>query len=196
LKAVRQRCTEKGVLLIFDEIQSGFGRTGNFFAFEHYGVVPDVLTSAKAMGGGLPLGAFISSEEIMATLKNDPPLAHVTTFGGHPVSCAAAHANLKELLEGRWMERAPAIESAVKTMLMVPGVREVRGYGAMLGMELESASLTEKVVNACFQEGLLLGWTLHSNTLVRLAPPLVISDDELEWALTTMVAQLQKVANQ
>jgi acetylornithine/succinyldiaminopimelate/putrescine aminotransferase len=196
LKAVRQRCTEKGVLLIFDEIQSGFGRTGYFFAFEHYGVVPDILTCAKAMGGGLPLGAFISSDEIMATLKNDPPLAHVTTFGGHPVSCAAAHANLKELLEGRWMERAPAIESAVKTMLMVPGVREVRGYGAMLGMELESALLTEKVVNACLQEGLLLGWTLHSNTLVRLAPPLVISDDELEWALTTIVAQLQKVANQ
>jgi acetylornithine/succinyldiaminopimelate/putrescine aminotransferase len=192
LKAVRERCSEKGVLLIFDEIQSGFGRTGTFFAFEHYGVVPDILTSAKAMGGGLPLGAFISSEEIMATLKDNPPLAHVTTFGGHPVSCAAAHANLKELLDGRWMERAPAIESAVKTILMVPGVREVRGYGAMLGMELKSAALTEKVVNACFKEGLLLGWTLHSNTLVRLAPPLVISDDELEWALMTIVEQLGK----
>lgn len=186
LEALRKKCTDNGVLLIFDEIQSGFGRTGTFFVFEQYGVVPDILTSAKAMGGGLPLGAFISSDRIMSTLKTDPPLSHVTTFGGHPLSCAAAHANLKTLLEENLMLRAPAIESAAKSYLTGNGIVEIRGMGAMLGMELESAALTEKVVASCFEDGLLLGWTLHANALVRLAPPLIISDAELEWALETI----------
>jgi acetylornithine/succinyldiaminopimelate/putrescine aminotransferase len=194
LKAVRKKCSENGVLLIFDEIQSGFGRTGNLFAFEHYDVVPDILTAAKAMGGGLPLGAFISSETIMGSLKDNPPLSHVTTFGGHPVSCAAALANLQEILDGNWMERAGSIEAIIRTMLAGKGIKEIRGRGAMLGLELESAQLTEKVVTACFEEGLLLGWTLHSNSLVRLASPLVIKDEELEWALETILKQLGKFA--
>lgn len=186
LQSIRNRCNEVGALLIFDEIQSGFGRTGELFAFQHYGVVPDILCMAKAMGGGMPIGGFVSSKEIFQTFKYDPPLNHVTTFGGHPVSCAAAYANLKELLNGDYLKRAKEIEQIVKGKLKGEGIVEVRGIGAMLGLELESKALTEMVVNNCFEEGILLGWTLHSSTLVRLAPPLIISNEELDFALNTI----------
>ncbi|MFY0684446.1 MAG: aspartate aminotransferase family protein [Balneola sp.] len=186
LKSIRKKCNEAGALLIFDEIQSGFGRTGELFAFQHYEVVPDILCMAKAMGGGMPIGGFVSSKEIFQTFKYDPPLNHVTTFGGHPVSCAAAHANLKELLSGNYLQRAKEIERQVKKALVGNGIVEVRGVGAMLGLELESKEMTEHVVNYCFDRGILLGWTLHSNTLIRLAPPLIITDEELNLVLSTI----------
>lgn len=186
LQSIRKKCTEVGALLIFDEIQSGFGRTGDLFAFQHYGVVPDILCMAKAMGGGMPIGGFVSSKEIFQTFKYDPPLNHVTTFGGHPVSCAAAHANLKELLNGDYLKRAKEIESVVKKSLTGKGIVEVRGVGAMLGLELEDKRLTEHVVNGCFDQGILLGWTLHSNTLIRLAPPLIITDEQLNLVLNAI----------
>ncbi len=194
LQHVREKCSEMSALLIFDEIQSGFGRTGKLFAFEHYDVIPDVLCTAKAMGGGMPIGGFASSKQIFQTFKYDPPLNHVTTFGGHPVSCAAAHANLKELLRGDYFEKALEIERKAKSKLKGKGIVEMRGMGAMLGLELESKELTEKVVMDCFDKGILLGWTLHSNTLVRLAPPLVISDGDLEWALQTILGSIKKFA--
>lgn len=180
---LRMRCTEVGALLIFDEIQTGFGRTGTLFACEQFGVVPDIMTLAKAMGGGMPLGAFVSRPEIMSVLRDNPPLSHVTTFGGHPVSCAAAHAALSVLLEERLFERAAGIEARVRAALDVPGVIEIRGMGAMLGMVLPDAAVTERVVRRCLEEGVLLGWTLHSNSLVRLAPPLTIPWDVLEEGL-------------
>ena len=186
LEAVRQRCDETGALLIFDEIQTGFYRTGSFFAFEHYGVVPDILCLAKAMGGGMPMGAFVSSSEIFESFKHDPPLNHVTTFGGHPVSCAAAHATLKELLSDDFGSRAQAIEGAVRQTLTAEGIVEIRGRGAMLGMELRDKELTQKVVELCLDKGIILGWTLHSNTLVRLAPPLIISEKVLQETLQTI----------
>ncbi|MEP1152260.1 MAG: aspartate aminotransferase family protein [Balneola sp.] len=186
LKSIREKCNEVGALLIFDEIQSGFGRTGELFAFQHYEVVPDILCMAKAMGGGMPIGGFVSSKEIFQTFKYDPPLNHVTTFGGHPVSCAAAHANLKELLNGNYLQRAKEIERQVKKALVGNGIVEVRGVGAMLGLELESKEMTGHVVNYCFDRGILLGWTLHSNTLIRLAPPLIITDEELNLVLRTI----------
>lgn len=192
MQALRSRCTEVGALLIFDEIQTGFGRTGTLFAFEEFGVVPDIMTVAKAMGGGMPLGAFISSAEIFATLRNDPPLSHVTTFGGHPVSCAAAHAALQVLLDDNLPARAKEVEAHVRSMLNHPLIVEVRGRGAMLGMELVNREMTEKVVNRCLEEGVLLGWTLHSNTLVRLAPPLSIPFDVLDAALGIIVESLDK----
>lgn len=192
LHSVRDKCDAAGALLIFDEIQSGFGRTGKLFAFEHYGVVPDILCMAKAMGGGMPIGGFASSKEIFQTFKYDPPLNHVTTFGGHPVSCAAAHANLQELLEGDYLTRAGEIEEKVKSVLVGKGITEVRGTGAMLGLELESKELTEKVVADCFEQGVLLGWTLHSNTLVRLAPPLIICDEDLDRALQIIHQSITK----
>ena len=190
IATVREKCNEVGALLIFDEIQSGFGRTGNLFAFQHYDVIPDILCIAKAMGGGMPIGGVISSKEIFQTFKYNPPLNHVTTFGGHPVSCAAAHANLKEVLDGDYLERAQRIEIRVKEKLNGKGIVEVRGIGAMLGLELASKELTEKVVTKCFEKGILLGWTLHSNTLIRLAPPLIISDEELNHVLDTILSTI------
>lgn len=192
LQSIRKRCDEVGALLIFDEIQSGFGRTGKLFAFQHYNVVPDVLCIAKAMGGGMPIGGFISSKEIFQTFKYDPPLNHVTTFGGHPVSCAAAHANLKELLSGDYLKRAKEIERIIKDRLKGKGIVEVRGIGAMLGLELESAELTESVVNACFEKSILLGWTLHSNTLVRLAPPLIITNEQIDFVCDTILKAIKE----
>jgi acetylornithine/N-succinyldiaminopimelate aminotransferase len=183
MRRLRERCTDTGALLIFDEIQSGFGRTGTLFAFEGFGVVPDILTIAKAAGGGMPLGAFISSASTLDTLRREPPLSHVTTFGGHPVSAAAAHAALQVLLEERLADRARTIGEEVRRRLDHPLVREVRGRGAMLGMELTDRDVTARVVASCLKRGVLLGWTLHSDTLVRLAPPLNIPDEVLSEAL-------------
>lgn len=191
LKEIRKRCDEAGALLIFDEIQSGFGRTGSLFAFQEYEVVPDILCMAKAMGGGMPIGGFVSSKEIFQSFKYDPPLNHVTTFGGHPVSAAAAFANLKELLDGDYLQRALDIEKTVKKNLKGKGIVEVRGKGAMLGLQLENWELTKNVVEECFDTGILLGWTLHSNTLVRLAPPLIIEDELLNEVLDTILKAIE-----
>ncbi len=193
MQALRQRCTDTGALLIFDEIQTGFGRTGDLFAFEGFGVVPDIMSVAKAMGGGMPLGAFISSPEIMDVLRRDPPLSHVTTFGGHPVSCAAAFAALQVLLEENLPARAEAIGQHIRERLDHPLIREVRGRGAMLGMELVDRDVTHTVVERCMDAGVLLGWTLHSNTLVRIAPPLNIPFDVLDDALGILLDALDTV---
>lgn len=191
LQEIRKRCDEASALLIFDEIQSGFGRTGSLFAFQDYEVVPDILCMAKAMGGGMPIGGLVSSKEIFQSFKYDPPLNHVTTFGGHPVSAAAAFANLKELLDGDYLQRALDIEKTVKKKLKGKGIVEVRGKGAMLGLQLESWELTKNVVEECFDKGILLGWTLHSNTLVRLAPPLIIEDELLNEVLDTILKAIE-----
>ena len=192
LAEIRNRCNEAGALLIYDEIQSGFGRTGKLFAFQHYNICPDILCVAKAMAGGMPMGAFIASKQIFETFMYNPPLNHVTTFGGHPVSSAAALATLKELLSGDYFDRAAIIEKTVKEKLVCNGIEEVRGVGAMLGLQLESRELTQAVVEDCFDQGILLGWTLHSNTLVRLAPPLIISDEELSHVLDTILESIKK----
>jgi acetylornithine/N-succinyldiaminopimelate aminotransferase len=191
LASVRQACDATGALLIFDEIQSGFGRTGRLFAFMEHGIVPDILAMAKSMGGGMPLGGFAASDAIFAAFRDNPPLNHVTTFGGHPVSCAAAHAALTVLLRDGWMRRAPVIEARIRQALgSLPGVVEIRGRGAMLGLQLGSFEQTQAFVEGCFKQGILLGWTLHSNTLVRLAPPLTIPDDVLDATLDVMRAQV------
>lgn len=192
LAQLRNRCNEVGALLIYDEIQSGFGRTGKLFAFQHYNICPDILCVAKAMAGGMPMGAFISSQKIFETFMYNPPLNHVTTFGGHPVSCAAAYATLTELLQGDYLERAGVIEEQTKKKLQGDGIVEVRGVGAMLGLQLESRALTQAVVEDCFDQGILLGWTLHSNTLIRLAPPLIISDEDLDHVLNTILKSIKK----
>jgi len=192
IQEIRHRCDESGALRIVDEIQSGFGRTGNLFAFQDLEVVPDILCIAKAMGGGMPIGGFVSSSEIFQSFKYDPPLNHVTTFGGHPVSAAAAYANLRELLSGNYLKRANEIEKKVREVLKGNGITEVRGKGAMLGLQLESWDLTRKVVEDCFEKGILLGWTLHSNTLVRLAPPLIINDQLLDEVLEIILETVNK----
>jgi acetylornithine/succinyldiaminopimelate/putrescine aminotransferase len=192
LKKIRKKCDDSGALLIFDEIQSGFGRTGTLFAFEQYQATPDILCLAKAMAGGMPMGAFVASSEIFQTFKYDPPLNHVTTFGGHPVSAAAAYANLQELLSGDYFNHALQIEKKIKTRLKGEGIIELRGMGAMLGLQLKSRELTKNVVEACFDKGVLLGWTLHSNTLIRLAPPLILEDELLNEVLDTILEAVKE----
>jgi len=190
-QALRNRCTEVGALLIFDEIQTGFGRTGSMFACEQFGVVPDIITLAKAMGGGMPLGAFVSSRATMSALRDNPPLSHVTTFGGHPVSCAAALATLEVLNSEQLPARAKQIEKQIRETLVHPSIKEIRGMGAMLGMELQNAELTALVTEKCLKNGVLLGWTLHSNSLIRIAPPLNIEEDVLNMALRVILMALK-----
>jgi acetylornithine/succinyldiaminopimelate/putrescine aminotransferase len=192
LAEIRNRCNEAGALLIYDEIQSGFGRTGKLFAFQQYHICPDILCIAKAMAGGMPMGGFVSSKDIFESFMYNPPLNHVTTFGGHPVSAAAALANLRELLSGDYLQRASIIEQKIKETLTGPGIVEVRGVGAMLGLQLESRDLTQAVVEECFSKGILLGWTLHSNTLIRLAPPLIIEDETLSKVLDTIKESINR----
>lgn len=191
LQRVRKKCNETGSLLIFDEIQTGFFRTGALFSFQQYGVEPDILCLAKAMAGGMPMGAFVSSTTIFEAFKFDPPLNHVTTFGGHPVSAAAAFANLSTLLSDDFGSKASHIEKRSREILTGSGIVELRGRGAMLGLELDSAELTAKVVKSCFDVGIILGWTLHSDSLIRIAPPLIIDDDLLASTLMTIHRTIQ-----
>lgn len=185
LPLVRQRCTEVGALLIADEVITGFGRTGKLFACEHWNVTPDILVVAKALGGGMPLGAFIGRPEVMRTLSYDPPLAHVTTFGGHPVSCAAGLAALDYLLRERLPERAARVGAEWLATLQAITDRvacSVRGRGLLLALEFRTPQETRRFVHACFERGLILNWTLHRDTVVRLAPPLTITADEIRHA--------------
>jgi acetylornithine/N-succinyldiaminopimelate aminotransferase len=189
LPALRRRCTQTGALLILDEVQTGLGRTGRWFACDHWGVVPDVLVLAKALGGGMPLGAFIGAQEVMQCLSHDPPLAHVTTFGGHPVCCAAGLAALtvtrRENLPDRAAHLGERLRAELRTMgERHGGIRDVRGKGMLIGLELETPERTQRFVERAFAEGVIVGWTLHSNTVVRLAPPLVITEPELERGLS------------
>jgi len=196
LPALRARCTEVGALLIFDEVQTGFGRTGRLWAGQHWSVVPDVLVLAKALGGGMPLGAFVGAPEVMRTLSEEPPLAHVTTFGGHPVCCAAGLASLRVILDEDLPGRAERVGETIRQALRgfgdrFGGVREVRGLGMLIGLELESAGRTRMVAERAFAEGVIIGWTLHSDTVIRLAPPLNISDAELERGLLGLETALR-----
>jgi len=189
LPALRRRCSEVGALLIADEVITGFGRTGALFACTHWQVVPDILVLAKALGGGMPLGAFVGRPEIMATLSRDPPLAHVTTFGGHPVSCAAGLAALDVLLRENLTERAARLghEWLGQLQPLTGGpLRVVRGKGLLLALDFEAPEATRRFVARCFDRGLILNWTLHRDTVVRLAPPLTITPDEIAHATTIM----------
>ena len=194
LPALRRRCDDVGALLILDEVVTGLGRTGRFLAAEHWGVVPDLLVLAKALGGGLPLGAFVGSRTVMATLSDDPPLAHVTTFGGHPLSCAAGLAALELTVRDRLAERAAMLGGSLLlglgTLVGRGGLAAVRGRGMLLGLELESAAACARFVRQAQARGLILNWTLHRDTVVRLAPPLVLSDAEAERALADIAAAL------
>jgi acetylornithine/N-succinyldiaminopimelate aminotransferase len=196
LPAVRRRCTEVGALLIADEVITGFGRTGRLFACEHWRVVPDLLVLAKALGGGMPLGAFVGRAAVMQTLSHDPPLAHVTTFGGHPVSCAAGLAALDVLLRERLPERAAqrGAEWLAQLQSLCGGpLRAVRGLGLLLALDFDTPEATRRFVARCFEHGVILNWTLHRDTVVRLAPPLTITDGEITQATTTMAEALRVV---
>jgi acetylornithine/succinyldiaminopimelate/putrescine aminotransferase len=186
LPALRARCDAVGALLVCDEVMTGLGRTGAWFAVQHWGVRPDVLVLAKALGGGLPLGAFISRPDIMRTLSHDPPLAHVTTFGGHPLSCAAGLAALEFTARERLPQRAARLGAHWRerlARLIGPALREVRGRGLLIGLEFATPELTQAFCRAALARGVILNWTLHQDATVRLAPPLVISEADSERAL-------------
>ena len=178
LKKVRERCDETGALLIFDEIQTGFGRIGHLFAMERFGVTPDIALFAKALGGGMPLGAFISSHEIMSALVSNPVLGHITTFGGHPVCCAAGLASLETLLEENLIENCRTMSEIFKEKLNHPAIKEVRGEGLLLAVELDCPDLVKKVVARAPEFGLILDYFLFYANAFRIAPPLSINKDE------------------
>lgn len=195
LKKVRKRCDETGTLLILDEIQPGFGRTGKLFAFEHFGIVPDILVMGKGMGGGLPIGAFTASHEVMALLQDNPKLGHITTFGGNPVIAAAALATLQELTETDIVQQTLQKEKLFRKLLNHPLIKEVRGRGLMLAAMVESPEIASKVILACKERGLVLFWLLFEGRAIRITPPLTISNDEIEEGckiLTNVLNSLQK----
>ncbi|MGZ4068471.1 MAG: aspartate aminotransferase family protein, partial [Bacteroidia bacterium] len=191
LKKIRERCNETGTLLIFDEVQTGFGRTGTFFAFEQYNIVPDILTIGKGMGGGMPIGAFVSSNEIMSVLTHNPVLGHMTTFGGHPVCCAAALANLKVISENKLFDRAKSIEKIVKQKLVHPKIKEIRACGALIAVDLREDAINLQTITNCIEHGVITDWFLFNMHSMRIAPPLTITDKELEKACEVILNSIQ-----
>lgn len=182
LKKLRERCTKVGALLVLDEIQCAFGRTGKLFAFEHYGVVPDILCLAKAMGGGMPIGAFVSSKQIMGSLTNNPILGHITTFGGHPVCCAAGLAALETVLEEKWMQQVDAKEKLFRELLKHPSIKSIQGKGLLLSIEFDSYEQNKTIIDKCIADGLLTDWFLFNSHSMRIAPPLCITEAEIRSA--------------
>ncbi len=196
LKKVRQRCNETGTLLILDEIQPGFGRTGKLFAFEHFGIVPDILVMGKGMGGGLPIGAFTASHQVMSLLQDNPKLGHITTFGGNPVIASAALATLQELTETDIMAQTLQKEKLFRKLLQHPLIKEVRGRGLMLAAMVETAELASEVILACKDRGLILFWLLFEGRAIRITPPLTISNDEIEAGCKILTDVLNTIQNQ
>ena len=179
LQKVREKCNETQTLLIFDEIQTCFGRLGTLFGFEKYDVIPDILCIAKGMGGGMPIGAFISSWQLMNLLTFEPKLGHITTFGGHPINCAASLATLQNLLTTNLMAEVDKKESLFRKYLSHPKIKEIRGKGLMLAIEFEDELLTQKVVEQSLEKGLILFYFLFTKTAIRITPPLTISAKEI-----------------
>jgi len=193
MQALKARCQETGTLLIFDEIQSGFGRSGKMFAFEHYNVVPDVLLLAKGIGGGMPIGAFISSLEIMSVLSHTPILGHMTTFGGHPVCCAAGLATLRTLIDDHVVAKVEEKGQLFKQLLKHPAIKEIRGKGLMLAVEFENFETNKKIIDACILDGILSDWFLHCSNSMRIAPPLIITKEEIEEACAIILKNVNFV---
>jgi acetylornithine/N-succinyldiaminopimelate aminotransferase len=188
LPAVRQRCTEVGALLILDEIQCGFGRTGTQWAFEQFGVVPDILVCAKGMGGGMPIGAFISSPEIMVGFQTNPILGHCTTFGGHPVSCAASLATLQVIQEENLLAGVAAKAQRLRAGLVHPAIREVRNCGLLMAVEFDSFEVLKPIIDrALAEEGVLTDWFLFCDNSLRIAPPLTITEAEIDAAVARLL---------
>lgn len=182
LQALRRRCTETGALLILDEIQAGYGRTGSLFAFEQYDIRPDILLLAKGFGGGMPIGAFVASKDLMSVLSHEPPLGHITTFGGHPVCAAAALATLKVLTETDLIAQVPQKAALFHQLLAHPAIREVRSAGLWMAVDLGNAAKVQQVIQHCTASGVITDWFLFNDQSLRIAPPLTISEEEIRFA--------------
>ena len=192
---VKQRCEEVGALLIIDEIQPGFGRTGKLFGFENYGIVPDVIIIGKGMGGGMPVGAFVANEAYMDLLSHDPKLGHITTFGGHPVIAAACLATLQEVVETNLMAEALEKEKLFRELLVHPLIQEVRGIGLMLAAMTSDPEITNQVILKCQDRGLILFWLLFEGCAIRITPPLTISKDEIREGCAIILKVMDEVMN-
>jgi len=179
LRKLKEKCDKVGALLILDEIQPGIGRTGKLFAFEHYGIIPDILVFGKGLGGGFPIGALTTKSEYMALFKDKPILGHITTFGGHPVIAAAAYTNLKETLNSNLMLKIESKEKLIRKTLKHKLILEIRGKGLMLALILNDSILTKKLVEGCLDNGLILFYLLFEPKAVRITPPLTISENEI-----------------
>lgn len=193
LKALRAKCNEHCVLLIFDEIQTGMGRTGKLFAFEHSGIVPDILLLGKALGAGMPMGAFLCSHNMMMTLAENPLLGHITTFGGHPVICAAAAAGIDELTSHSWIAEVDEKEKLFRKLLVHPAIKSVSGKGLMLALEFESFELNKKIIDTCIENGLITDWFLFATNRMRIAPPLIITEEEIKTSCEIILRSIETV---
>lgn len=181
-QALRKRCDETGTLLILDEIQSGFGRTGKFWAFEHFDIIPDIIVCAKGMGGGMPIGAFIANQEVMASFKNNPLLGHITTFGGHPVSSAASLATLQVIQESDLLTKVDQKANLFKKRLVHPKIISIRNKGLMMAVEFESFEVLKPIIDRAIEMGVITDWFLFCDNSMRIAPPLIISEEEINEA--------------
>jgi len=193
LKAVKERCKAVGALLILDEIQPGFGRTGKLFGFQHYDMVPDILVMGKGMGGGLPIGALTASEELMGLFSDNPKLGHITTFGGNPVIAAAALATLNTITQSNIMDTMEPKEHLFRKLLKHPLISEIRGKGLMLAAITENAELTDRIILECHRRGLILFWLLFEPKAIRITPPLTISNEEIEKGCAILTEVLDSV---
>ncbi|MEC5394490.1 aspartate aminotransferase family protein [Bergeyella sp. RCAD1439] len=192
-KKLKARCEAVGALLILDEIQPGFGRTGKLFAFEHYGIVPDILVMGKGMGGGVPVGAFMSSAEIMKTLAHSPKLGHITTFGGNPLIAAAGYATLREVLDSGLMDEVEKKERLFRELLVHPKIKSINGRGLMLAVELSSAEETLAVAGRCMAKGLIVFWQLYRNQYMRISPPLNLTEEQIREGCGIILEALEEL---
>ena len=196
MSLLRKRCDEVGALLIFDEIQCGIGRTGKIFAFEHFGITPDILTLGKALGGGMPVGALVSSKEIMRVFTNNPMLGHITTFGGHPVICVAARATLEVLKTEINLTEVERLGLLIETKLLShTSIKAIRRIGLMFAFDMESGEIVTKLVQKCMEKGLITFWFLSNPHSFRLSPPLNITEDQVNEATKLILEALDEISN-
>jgi len=188
IHALRKKCDDTCTLLILDEIQACFGRTGKLWGFEHFNIVPDVLLLGKALGGGMPLGAFIADKKLMDAFTDNPVLGHITTFGGHPVSCAAGMAAMKALLEEGWIGTVKGKEELFKSLLVHPKIKAVRSFGLWMAVEFDSFETNKKVIDDCIAEGVLTDWFLFASNCLRISPPLIISEEQIKKSSAIILA--------
>lgn len=191
-QSLRKRCDETGTLLILDEIQCGFGRTGKFWAFEHFEIVPDMVVCAKGMGGGMPIGAFVANKEVMAVFKNNPLLGHITTFGGHPVSAAASLATIQILLKENLIDQVEAKANLIKSLLVHQKIKSIRNKGLMMAVEFESFDVLKPIIDRAIELGVITDWFLFCDDSMRLAPPLTITEEEIRKACAILFRAIEE----
>ena len=192
IQRLRKKCTEQGALLILDEIQAGFGRTGKLWAFEHFDIVPDILLLGKALGGGMPLGAFIADKTLMEKLSFEPVLGHITTFGGHPVSCAAGKVAFEVLLESNCISEVKNKEVLMLSQLNHPSINKINHFGLWASLQFNSAEIAQNIIHTCVEKGVITDWFLFAPDRLRIAPPLIITEQEIAEACTIIIQSIKE----